>query len=153
MLLALLSHSSSQDFKCSVRLCCSLSQQNPWITFISPAAWKRTKSSLCRRAALDGYKWDCPSCQQQALRPLPCSAEPSKAAVPAHLEAQNLRAAVSPATVSNCSLLPDNSVNIRKLYSACRNTVDKATVHRKSLKVPVKNTASPCGNKVAWIIY
>lgn len=104
MLLALLSHSSSQDFKCSVRLCCSLSQQNPWTIFNSPAAWKRTKASLYGRAALDGYKWDCPSCQQ-ALRPLACSAEPSQAAVPAHLEAENLRAAVSPATMSNRALL------------------------------------------------
>ena len=130
-----------------MRLFYSLSQEYPRKIFNSPAAWERIKDNLCGRVALSGYKWDCLSCQQQAIRSLSWSTEPPQAAVAVQLEAEltSGQQYYQPlCQTEHCSLLPDNSVSIRKLYSIFKNTLDKAILHLKFLKGPVKNTQCHC---------
>lgn len=79
-------HSPGQDLSCSARY--SVHKPTKSMTFSSPPAWQRTKPSLSERVALNGYKWDCLSCQRQAITSSSWSAKPTKAAVPGHPRAE-----------------------------------------------------------------
>lgn len=65
-----------QGFSCPVALLGSLTQQNPWITFSSLAAGKRTKANIRGNVEVNGYKQSCPPNQQQTIRSLSWSTEP-----------------------------------------------------------------------------